>query len=104
MFSFENGRSVCGRKRRRPETKVATVTARRNRRTPIWLSERRAGAASVCGHAAIDVEDLAGDPPGSVQRDKHDAVGDFLGEAETIQRDLPHQGSLVLRGAGEAGQ
>src|SRR6478672_10355658 len=60
--------------------------------------------ASVRGHAAVDVEDFAGDPLGSVRTDEDDAVGDFLGEAETIERNLLVQGGLVLCRAGEAGQ
>src|SRR4029077_20814086 len=42
--------------------------------------------ASIRGHAAVDVEDSAGDPLGSVRTDEDDPVGDFLGEAETIER------------------
>src|SRR4029077_16758453 len=59
---------------------------------------------SVRGHAAVDVENFAGDPLGSVRTDEDDAVGDFLGEAETIERNLLLQGGLVLCRAGEAGQ
>src|SRR6266436_9488815 len=65
---------------------------------------RRARTGSVGGHAAVDVEDLARNPLGSVRPEEEDAVGDFLGEAETIKRNLLHQGSLVLGRTGEAGQ
>src|SRR4029077_8612308 len=63
-----------------------------------------ARTGSVRGHAAVDVEDLAGNPFGSIRTDEDDTVGDFLGEAETIERNLFPQGGLVLYRAGEADQ
>jgi hypothetical protein len=62
----------------------------------------RARAGSVGAVSAVDVEDMARDEPGFVRCDEHDAVGDFLGEAESAQRHLRRQGRLVLRCTGEA--
>src|SRR6185369_5610127 len=71
-----------------------------------WYRRRwcRTMPASVRGHAAVNVEDLAGNPLGCVRTDENDAVGDFLGEAETIERNVLLQGRLVLCRAGESGQ
>src|SRR6267378_7985576 len=64
----------------------------------------RAWTGSVGGMTAVDVEDMAGDEPGLVRRDEHDAVGDLLRAAESTQRNLRRKGRLILRRAGEAGQ
>src|SRR5260370_31590660 len=67
-------------------------------------SNLRAHSASVGGHAAVDVEDLARDPLSCVRPEEEDTVGDFLGEAKSLKRNLLHQRSLVLWRTGEAGQ
>src|SRR5712671_609944 len=64
----------------------------------------RAWTGSVGGMTAVDVENVAGDEPGFVRRDEHDAVGDLLGEAEPAQRNLRRQRRLVLSRASEASQ
>jgi hypothetical protein len=45
---------------------------------------------------AVDSEDVTGDKPCFVRSDEHDAVSDFLGEAEPTQRNLFRQSGLVL--------
>ena len=64
----------------------------------------RARTGSVRAVTAVDVEDVTRDQRGLVGRDEDDTVGDRLGEAETIQRNLRYESRLVLRRAGEAGQ
>jgi hypothetical protein len=64
----------------------------------------RARRRSVSAVSAIDVQDMARDKSGIVRRNEHDAVGDFLRETETAQRNLRRQGRLVLCRAGEARQ
>src|SRR6266403_3603380 len=72
---------------------------------PYWArSSLRARTGSVGAVSAVDVEDVTRDEPGFVRGDEHDAVGDFLGEAEPTQRNLRRQRRLVHRSAGEAGQ
>src|SRR5277367_4824118 len=72
---------------------------------PYWArSNLCARSASVGGHAAVDVEDLARDPLRCVRSEEEDTVGDFLGEAKTLKRNSLHRGSLVLWRTGEAGQ
>src|SRR3984957_16765304 len=77
----------------------ATVSSDKNRET---CRTKRAGSVSAV--SAIDVQDMARDKSGFVRRNEHDAVGDFLRETETAQRNLRRQGRLVLCCAGEASQ
>lgn len=49
---------------------------------PICADETRVKTGSVGGMTAVDAKDVTGDEAGFVGRDEHDAIGDFLGEAE----------------------
>src|ERR1700731_74417 len=48
------------------------------------LHARRGSVGAV---TAVDSEDMTGDEPCFVRTDEHDAVGDFLGEAEPTERN-----------------
>src|SRR5712664_879353 len=73
----------------------ALIGCGRNSRARTW---------SVGAVSAVNVEDVTRDEPAFVRTEEYDAVGDLLGEDEPTERNLRHQGRLVLRRAGEAGQ
>src|ERR1700691_3290540 len=56
---------------------------------------RRPTCRSV-SHAAVDIEDVAGDVGGLIRCDEDDRVGEVLRQAEATQRDMPHRGRPPL--------